>query len=97
MSDDKVTITERLCLTEDGNRVVPEGHPDGRWLWRIPGAVVSRKEAERLGVVLAAPAAESESAPVEEPVKALDVPPAPPKRRGRPPGSRNKPKPATTE
>jgi hypothetical protein len=72
---DKVIIERRLCLTEDKSRVVDENDPDARWLWAIPGHVVDRAEAERLGAVKADPDPEAE----------------PPKRKpGRPPGSGTK-------
>jgi len=48
---DKVIIDRRLCLTEDKSRVVDETDPDARFLWAIPGAVVDRAEAERLGAL----------------------------------------------
>lgn len=48
---DKVIIERRLCLTEDKSRVVDETDPDARWLWAIPGHVVDRAEAERLGAL----------------------------------------------
>lgn len=48
---DKVVIDRRLCLTEDRSRVVDETDPEARWLWAIPGHVVDRAEAERLGAV----------------------------------------------
>lgn len=48
---DTVTVDQHWCLTEDGTRVVPETHPDARFLWASPGTVVPRAEAERLGAV----------------------------------------------
>jgi hypothetical protein len=45
-----VTATERLCLTED-ERLVPEGDPDARWLFCVPGQEIPRAEAERYGMV----------------------------------------------
>lgn len=48
---DKIVIDRRLCLTEDGSRVVDESDPAARWLWAIPGHVVDREEAERLGAI----------------------------------------------
>ncbi len=74
-----VTVTERLCLTEDKCRVVPEDSPEARWLWAIPGAKVSRAEAERLGVCGALPP--------EDEKPSL---PAPRRKPGRPPGSKNR-------
>ena len=52
-------VTERLVLTADG-RVVPEGDPDGRWLYAIPGQQVPLAEAERYGLVKQAEATEPE-------------------------------------
>lgn len=42
-------ITERLYRTEDG-RVVPEGDPDARWLYAVPGQRVPLEEAVELGI-----------------------------------------------
>lgn len=57
MSDDAwVTIKQHWCLTEDGERVVPETDPEARWLHWSPGTLVPRAEAERLGAVKAEPA-----------------------------------------
>lgn len=82
---DKVIIDRRLCLTEDRSRVVDETDPAARWLWAIPGHVVDRAEAERLGALK--PAAKPEPEPTEA---APEADAAPPKRRGRPPGSGTK-------
>lgn len=57
---DKVVIDRRLCLTEDRSRVVDETDPAAHWLWAIPGHVVDRAEAERLGAL--APEVEPEPA-----------------------------------
>jgi hypothetical protein len=43
-------VTERLALTED-DRLVPEGHPDGRWLYATPGREVPWAEAVKYGLV----------------------------------------------
>lgn len=51
-SDDWVEATERLCRTED-DRLVPENDPDARWLFCIPGARISKADAERYGLVKA--------------------------------------------
>jgi hypothetical protein len=48
---DKVVIDRRWCLTEDKSRVVEENDPAARWLWAIPGHIVDRAEAERLGAL----------------------------------------------
>lgn len=69
---DTVKVDRYWCLTEDRSRVVPETDPDARWLHWIPGMLVDRAEAERLGAV---------------------EPEGEPKRRGRPLGSKNMPKP----
>lgn len=50
----------RLCLTEDKSKVVPEGHPDGRWLWATEGQEVPLAEAERLGAIPSEPAVTTE-------------------------------------
>jgi hypothetical protein len=77
---DKVIIERRLCLTEDKSRVVDENDPAARWLWAIPGHVVDRAEAERLGALkpTAQPKVDSEPE-ADEPPK---------RRRGRPPGTK---------
>lgn len=46
-----VTITEHWCLTEDRGRVVRETDPEARFLYWVPGTVVPREEAERLGAL----------------------------------------------
>ncbi|WP_405149444.1 hypothetical protein OG589_14545 [Sphaerisporangium sp. NBC_01403] len=45
-----VTATARLCLTED-DRLVKDTDPDARWLYCVPGARISRKDAERYGLL----------------------------------------------
>lgn len=48
---EKITLTKRWYLVEDGSRVVSEGEPEGRWLhWRA-GDEVELTEALRLGAV----------------------------------------------
>mgnify|MGYP001328102083 CR=1 FL=1 len=47
---DWIVITEYLARTADG-RLVPETHPDARFLAYIPGARIPWDEAERLGLV----------------------------------------------
>lgn len=44
------TVQSRLWLTEDGERLVPEGHPDAHLLYAAPGAIISAAEATRFGV-----------------------------------------------
>lgn len=46
-------VTERLCKTEDGERLVPENHPEARWLYAIPGQQIPMAEAERFGLTTA--------------------------------------------
>ncbi|MFF8831381.1 hypothetical protein [Streptomyces sp. NPDC015131] len=90
---DTVEIKQRLCLTEDGKRVVPEDDPEARWLWAIPGQRVSRKEAERLGALEHASKAneddvEDDGEPQGEDNDESFEPPN--RRRGRPAGSKNR-------
>lgn len=74
-----VTVDRHLYLTEDGARVVPEGHPAGRWLWAAPGSEVSRADALRLGAV------EAEPDPRPEPAVGTKAAPKPPdKQRTKP-------------
>lgn len=82
-----VEATARLCLTED-DKLVPEGDPEGRWLYCIPGRMIPRAEAEKYGLLQHAaesepepepprdetPAASSDDVPtVAEPPKAPDL------------------------
>lgn len=48
--EEQVEIQDRLCLTED-ERLVPEGDPDGRWLYAVPGQRVPLSEAVKYGLV----------------------------------------------
>lgn len=66
---DTVTVDRHWYLTEDKDRVVPEGNPAARWLWATPGMDVPRGDAERLGAVDAPP----EDAPVTAPAAAEPV------------------------
>ena len=52
----------RLWLTQDRSRVVPEGHPEARFLFAVPGRkiAITMKEAMRLGLMKV-----KESAPAE--------------------------------
>ncbi len=77
-----VTIDRHLYLTEDGARVVPEGHPDARWLWASPGDERPRNEAERVGAASPAKTEEAEHADKDEAGKAAEAPED--KRRTRP-------------
>ena len=44
---DKVKITERLYLTADKERVVPEGDPEAAFLFATPGKEISAEDAEK--------------------------------------------------
>jgi len=52
-AEEQTTVTQYWYLTADGARVVPEGHPEGRWLWAAPGQTVPAAEAVRLGALAA--------------------------------------------
>lgn len=45
------TSDRRLCLTEDGDRLVEENDPDARTLWAAVGSRVPMAEAVRLRAV----------------------------------------------
>lgn len=62
-----VEATERLYRTED-DRLVPEGHPDARWLFCAPGQPVSKAalEAYEEGAALADDAELAEDEPETE-------------------------------
>lgn len=47
---DMYIVTERLALTEDGQRLVPEEHLDARWLYAIPGQEIPLDEAIQYGL-----------------------------------------------
>lgn len=47
---DKVTITERLYLTADKERVVKEGDPGAAFLFATPGKEISAEDAKRYGI-----------------------------------------------
>lgn len=49
--EEYVEVDARLCLTEDGERLVPEGDPDARWLFCTPGQKIPRREAEKYGLI----------------------------------------------
>lgn len=42
---------ERLWLTDDGERLVPDGHPDAASLFVAAGHRISRSDAERFGLL----------------------------------------------
>lgn len=48
---DRITLRSRWCLTAEGDRVVPETHPDARFLHWREGDEVPLSEAIRLGAV----------------------------------------------
>lgn len=71
--------TRRLCLTRDGSRVVPEGHPEGWTLFAVAGAWLPEATAirYRLAEVEALTAApETEAIPGPPETAALAGPPA---------------------
>lgn len=69
-----VTIDRHLYLTDDGRRLVPEGHPDARWLWASPGDERPRDEAERLGAVDPAPPEKDDQVKADGDAKQTDAP-----------------------
>lgn len=42
-----VVIEARLCISGDGKRLVPDGHPDAAFLFCTPGNEVDKAEFER--------------------------------------------------
>lgn len=80
------TVTERLCKTEDGERIVPENHPEARWLYAIPGQQVPMDEAERFGLVDADAPVVPDAPPADETANDADAkeqPKAADKARGK--------------
>jgi len=75
-----VAIDRHLYLTEDGERVVEEGDPAGRWLWAAPGNKRPRADAERLGAVVVTPE------PADPEPKSSPAPPN--KSRSKPAGDK---------
>lgn len=65
--DGHVTATERLCLTEDRSRLVPDTDPEARWLFCVPGAAIKRADAERYGLLAPEPEPERDEPKGEEP------------------------------
>lgn len=61
----RYVIRERLAWTADG-RLVPYEHPEARFLAFIPGAAISRDEAERLGLLKQAEPVEDKRAELVE-------------------------------
>lgn len=45
-----LTVKQRLYLTADGKRLVPEGDPKAATLYAAPGDEISDEAAERFGV-----------------------------------------------
>lgn len=90
-SGPKVTVDRHWYLTEDKDRVVPEGDPACRWLWATPGMEVSLADAERLGAVKAEPEAvvADEPEPAAEP-EADEVPEPEEKQAPTPPNKQRK-------
>ncbi len=59
-------VDKRLYLTGD-DRVVPDGDPDARWLYAVPGKRIPLEDAEKYGLVGGADEApDAESPPDEE-------------------------------
>ena len=75
-------LAKRIIYTTSPDSLPPPAQPDGAESGDAADNVVEKITAEQQEV-------EAESNPEPEPVA---QPPAPPKRRGRPPGSKNKPK-----
>lgn len=93
---DTVKVDRHWYLTEDKDRVVPEGDPAARWLWATPDMDVPRTDAERLGAVPAAARAaetdveEDTEEDVEE-VETVKEQPAPPNKQRPKPDTKAKP------
>jgi hypothetical protein len=45
-----MTARERICVTRDGERAVPEGHPEAAFLLVGEGCEIEDAEAERFGI-----------------------------------------------
>jgi hypothetical protein len=58
---DVVTVSQRLWLTADRDRVVADGDPEAAFLLVVAGGELDRSEAEWLGLVSAEPAADDEA------------------------------------
>lgn len=41
-----IVVNQRLCVSDDGKRLVPDGHPDAATLFCIPGREVDQAEFE---------------------------------------------------
>lgn len=93
---DLVTVDRHWYLTEDRERVVREGHPDGRWLWATPGMQVSREDAERLGAVepeVVAEVSPEPPSPDPEAEAETEVPPEPAPKAKPAPANKQRSKP----
>lgn len=76
--------TQRLYLTWDRKKVVPESNPDGRFLFCKPGDEVPDEEAKKYGLL-----EEKKAAAEPKPVLQQAAPPAPktaPARKAQTPG-----------
>ena len=62
-------VTNRLYLTEN-DEVVPEGDPDARWLYAVPGKRIPLEEAEKYGLT------DSSAEPAGEPAGNPETPSA---------------------
>jgi hypothetical protein len=83
-----VVADQRLYLTRDRTRLVPDGDPEAWTLFCTPGSVVPRAQAARYGLLAA-----RETAP--EPEAEADEEPAAPKQRpaqAKPRTARTKPR-----
>lgn len=70
-----IVVNERLWLTRDGARLVPDGHPDAALLFCTPGRPVDKAEFERLGRDFKEAPEEAESTNEAPPRPADDPPP----------------------
>lgn len=67
-----VVADQRLYLTKDRSRAVPEGDPEAWTLFCTPGSLVPRSQAARYGLLepaLPAPGGEAQDGQEEEPPK----------------------------
>lgn len=78
------TAKERLFVTEDHGKVVPEGHPDARYLLVAKGGQLTDEDAKKYGLHGGAPESKAvEHAPENKAVDGPHVtktPAAPPAR-----------------
>lgn len=85
---DTVTVDQHWYLTEDKNRVVPEGDPAARWLWATPGMEVPRAEAVKLGALSSNPADEDDDTEQEPAPETVKEKPAPADKQRAKPGDK---------